>query len=99
MLLIMSMIFSPMTIANDTLENIEKTDKGYLFTEEQIIELANYIEKLRTENQKLEAKLDQAEKELEKAYKDDNIFDLRSLSDAVTGAGIASLIILISQNF
>jgi len=89
-----------MTIAqSDVLDNIEKTDEGYLFTDKQIIKLANYIEQLRTENQKLQAKLDQAEKELEKAYKDDNIFDLTSLSDAVTGAGIASLIILISQNF
>jgi len=82
---------------SDVLDNIEKTEEGYLFTDEQIVKLANYIEQLRTENQKLQAKLDQAERELEKAYKDDNIFDLTSLSDAVTGAGIASLIILISQ--
>ena len=82
---------------NNILQNIEKTDKGYLFTNEQIIKLANYIEKLKTENQRLNAQLKQAEKELEKAYNDDNIFDLRSLNDKITGAGIAALIIMISN--
>ena len=85
-----------MTIASDTLENIEKTEQGYLLTEEQIIKLANHIESLRSENEKLKLQLEQAKKELDKAYSQENIFDLRSLSDAITGAGIASLIILIS---
>lgn len=99
------MIFSMTAIAqNNTLDNIEKTEEGYLLTNKQIIELANYIEELRAENKRMEAKLESAN-ELIQEYKkqienyekaQDNSFFTR-LGDGVTGAGIASLLIIISQ--
>jgi len=60
--------------------------------------LANYIEELKVENLKLNMKLEQANKELEKAYADKSPFNFTRLSDKITGAGLAALIILIAQN-
>ncbi len=98
------MIFSTIAIANEPLQNIKKTDEGYLLTNQQIIELANYIEELRAENERLQAKVDSAN-ELIVEYKKqidnyeqqqgNNFF--QRLGDGVTGAGIASLLIILSQ--
>ncbi|MFW6265045.1 MAG: hypothetical protein ACOC3B_02960 [Bacillota bacterium] len=86
------------TIANEPdLSEIEKTEEGYLFSEEQVIELADYIEELRTENEKLETQLDQAKEEIEKSYDEESYLDLRTVSNYLTGAGIASLIIMIAN--
>ena len=99
------MIFSPIVIANEDFdyENIEvDTDEEgnpvLKLTKEQFIKLADYIEELKTENKRINAKLDQAEIELKKAYEKEKGFDLTRLSDTITGAGIASLIILLAQN-
>ena len=78
-------------------DNIEKVDEGYLFSEDDVIELANYIENLEAENKRLKAQLEQAEKEIELAYENENIIDMRTISNYLTGAGIASLIILIAD--
>ena len=43
-------------------------------------------------------KLDQANIELEKAYTNESSFNFTWLSDKITGAGLAALIILIAQN-
>ena len=97
-ILTISFASAEMTIANEPdLSEIEKTEEGYLFSEEQVIELANYIEELRAENQKLELQLEQAKEEIEDAYDDRSYLDLRTISNYLTGAGIASLIILISN--
>lgn len=91
-------MMSSTILANDTLDNIEKTDEGFLFTEDQVIELANYIEELEAENEKLEKKLEQAEKEIDKAYEnEESIFDMRRFNDYLSGAGVASLLILIAN--
>jgi len=93
-----------MTATANTLENIEQTEEGYLLTNKQIIELANYIEELRAENERLQAKIDAAnelitenKKQIDnyKQQQGGNIF--QRLGDGVTGAGIASLLIIISQ--
>ena len=78
-------------------DNIEKVDEGYLFSEDDVIELANYIEELEAENKRLKAQLEQAEKEIELAYENESIIDMRTISNYLTGAGIASLIILIAD--
>ena len=95
-LLVSSIIFSPIVTANE-FDNIEKVDEGYLFSEDDVIELANYIEELEAENKRLKAQLEQAEKEIDTAYKNENIIDMRTISNYLTGAGIASLIILIAN--
>ena len=80
-------------------ENIEVDQEGNLaLTKEQYVKLANYIEELKAENLKLSLKLEQANKELEKAYAEESPFNLTRLSDKITGAGLAALIILIAQN-
>ena len=95
-LLVSSIIFSPIVTANE-FDNIEKVDEGYLFSENDVIELANYIEELEAENKRLKAQLEQAEKEIDTAYENENIIDMRTISNYLTGAGIASLIILIAD--
>jgi hypothetical protein len=84
------MISFPITAQE--LENIKKTEKGYLLTDEQMISLAEYIEDLRVENEKLNAKLDQAKKELERAYNPDY---MQRFSDGLKGAALATVIISI----
>jgi len=80
-------------------ENIEVDKEGNLvLTKDQYVKLANYIEELKAENLKLNMKLEQANKELEKAYADENPFNFTRLSDKITGAGLAALIILIVLN-
>ena len=80
-------------------ENIEVDKEGNLvLTKVQYVKLANYIEKLKVENLKLNLKIEQANKELEKAYEEKSPFNLSRLSDKITGAGLAVLIILIAQN-
>lgn len=83
-------------LAESDLENIELTDQGYLISEEQIIKLANYISELETSNQRLKAQLEQAEKELERAYTKGNDI-IQRVGDGLTGAGLAALIVLIAQ--
>lgn len=83
-------------LANETLSNIEKTEEGYLLTQDQIISLANYIAELRADNERLNAKLDEAMKQLEEAYEQKPVSFIQRLGDGITGAGIASLLILIA---
>jgi len=79
-------------------ENIKVDKEGILvLTKDQYVKLANYIEELKAENLKLNIKLEQANKELERAYTEKNTFNLTRLSDKITGAGLAALIILIVQ--
>src|SRR6056297_4074469 len=98
------MIFSQSVMGGNGLDeveykNIEVDKEGNLvLTKDQYVKLANYIEELKAENLKLNLKLEQANKELEKAYADENPFNLTRLSDKITGAGLAALIILIVQN-
>ena len=80
-------------------ENIEvDKEENLVLTKEQYVKLANYIEELKVENLKLSLKLEQANKELEKAYEEESPFNFTRLSDKITGAGLAALIILIAQN-
>lgn len=47
----------PSTIlAQSNLENLEKVEGGYFISNENIVSLAQYIESLKTENEKLKAK-------------------------------------------
>jgi len=99
------MTFSMTTIAqNNTLDNIEKTREGYLLTNQQIIELANYIEELRAENKRMKAKIESANKLIQEYKKQIDNYEkaqgnsfFTRLGDGVTGAGIASLLIIMSQ--
>jgi len=78
---------------------IEVDKEGHLvLTKDQYVKLANYIEELKAENLKLNLRLEQANKELEKAYSEKSSFNLTRLSDKITGAGLAAQIILIAQN-
>ena len=61
MLLIVLMMTSPITIAN---EYIEKTDNGYYLSEENAVKLANYIESLKSEIAKKDAKIEALEESL-----------------------------------
>ena len=92
-------LISPAILAQK-LENIKTQQKDgeqvLILTESQYIALANYIEELETENKKLQAKLDQAIAEVEKAY-DDNAIDFSGLGGAITGAGLAALLISLSK--
>lgn len=98
-LLSFSIIFSPAIRSEEVPQNIEVDQQGNLvLTPEQYIKLANYIEELKAENQKLELRLEQALIEVEKAYEQQNSFNLTSLSDKITGAGIAALLILLAEN-
>ncbi len=82
----------------DPFQNIEKTEKGYLLSEAQIIKLANYIAKLQAENERLQLQLEQALVELEKAYNENQTEDIiQRVGDGLTGAGLAALIVLIAQ--
>ena len=104
LLLSFLMIFSQSVMGGNGLdevdyENIEVDKEGNLvLTKDQYVKLANYIEELKAENLKLNMKLEQANKELEKAYADENPFNFTRLSDKITGAGLAALIILIVLN-
>ena len=98
------MIFSMTTIASEPLKNIEQVEEGYLLTNQQIIELANYIEELRAEIERKDAQLDAANeliqeyrKQIENYEQATNRTFFTRLGDGVTGAGIASLLIIISQ--
>ena len=101
----MLMMSSPILAQTNemNLKNITKTEKGWLLTDEQMVSLANYIKELKgwKEKSKEQAKLiDEYEKQmanykeqLEKEKKADNI---KRIDDTLTGAGLASLIILIA---
>ena len=98
------MIFSMTAIASEPLKNIEQVEEGYLLTNQQIIELANYIEELRAEIERKDAQLDAANeliqeyrKQIENYEQATNRTFFTRLGDGVTGAGIASLLIIISQ--
>lgn len=100
-LLIFTMIFSPIMMANEKApeyKNIEVDKNGNLIlTPDQYIQLANYIEELKADRDKYKAKYEQAMIELEKAYEEDNnSIDITKLT--LTGAGIAALILLLAQN-
>ena len=91
-------------IASEPLKNIEQVEEGYLLTNQQIIELANYIEELRAEIERKDAQLDAANeliqeyrKQIENYEQATNRTFFTRLGDGVTGAGIASLLIIISQ--
>ena len=56
MLLIMSMM-SLTTLANE-LDNLKKVEGGYFISNDNMVSLANYIEQLKTDKQKLQAKVD-----------------------------------------
>lgn len=83
-------------VSANELQNISKTDAGYLISEDQLIKLANYISELESSNLRLKAQLEQAEKELERTYMKGNDI-LRRVGDGLTGAGLAALIVLIAQ--
>lgn len=87
-----------MIIASDY-ENIEvDEDKNLILTPAQHIALADYIEGLETRVKKLESQLEQANNELKKAYKDDNSIDLTKFDGILTGAGIATLLVILAGN-
>lgn len=96
MLMMFSMISRAETGTGAKLQHIERTEEGYLFNENQIIELANYISELEAENERLRAERDQAVEEIEKAYEEDTV-DFRQFENYLTGAGLAALIILIAE--
>jgi len=97
-LLICTMIFSPMMMANEKeYENIEVDKEGNLIlTPDQYIQLADYISELEAENKKLKAKLEQAEIELKKAYEENNDIDITK--KALTAAGIVALILILANS-
>ena len=98
-LLICTMIFSPMMMANEKeYENIEVDKEGNLIlTPDQYIQLADYISELEAENKKLKAKLEQAEIELKKAYEEKGN-DIDITGKTLTAAGIAALIIMLANS-
>lgn len=56
------------------------------------------ISELEYDKEKAEAKLEQAQKELEKAYENNSKNDIfQRAGDGLTGAGLAALLILIAQ--
>ena len=67
MLLIMSMM-SLTTLANE-LDNLKKVEGGYFISNDNMVSLANYIEQLKTDNQKLQAKVDALNEALESERK------------------------------
>ena len=125
MLLVLLTIASPNVKANVPFANIEKTNGGYLLSDENIIALANYIQELQNENVRLQSVVDALNKSLqeertiaeklldEKDYVIDlqvrQIDDLKFLyenskptiidkaNSVLGGAGIAAIIILLSQ--
>jgi len=101
------MTFSPMIIAGEIdwpgkviegHENIKvvevEGEKYLILSEAQYTELANHIEQLKADKEKYKAQLEQAKKEVEKAY---DTKPTMSFDDLLTGAGLASLLILITQ--
>lgn len=84
----------------ESFEVIEVDGTRYLIiTEDKYVELANYIEEVETDRDKERAKRKQAEKEVDKAYKeDDAIFSWKRADDMLTGAGVAALLILIAED-
>lgn len=82
---------------NIQVEQDEQGNKLLILTQDQFISLANYIEELETDVKTLEAKLAQAEIEIEKAYNDDKkgALDLSNL--AVGGAVLASILVALSK--
>lgn len=65
MLLVLLTTFSTDARANTPLTNIEKTNGGYLLTDENIIALANYIQELQAENVRLQSVVDALNKSLQ----------------------------------
>ena len=63
------------------LENIKKTEQGYLISQEDIIELANYIKEMETKVGKLEAKVQTLEEVLaeERKYFDNKLSQANEL--------------------
>jgi uncharacterized coiled-coil DUF342 family protein len=97
-----------MTSIASELENIKKTEEGYLLTPKQIQQLAQYIEDLRTENEKLKVKLEKANALIDEYMKQIKNYEelvkenktegfIAKIGTGLTGAGLASLLILISQ--
>lgn len=101
LLLIFLIGFSPVIIASNYKNIDTETNEDGEFilklTSEQYLKLADYISELESKNKKLEAKLEQALKELNKAYEKNKGFNLARLSDGLTGAGIATLLVLLAQ--
>lgn len=93
-------MISPAVLSQE-LQNIEAKQKGdetvLILTEAQYIALANYIEEIETENKRLQAELDQAIEEVEKAYNNKNSLDFSGLGGAITGAGIAAILISLTK--
>jgi tRNA(Phe) wybutosine-synthesizing methylase Tyw3 len=88
------MIFSQIALSKEY-ENIEVDQKGNLIlTPDQYTMIADYIEELKAENARLQAKLDQAMEELEKAY---NEKDINITDKAMTAAGIIALILILAN--
>ena len=85
------------------LENVKKVEEGWLFSDNQVVSLANHIKELRGYKElakergelikEYEKQIDNYEEEDKKDKKNDNI---QRFDDALTGAGLASLIILIA---
>jgi len=97
--MIFTMMINPKVNSQD-FENIEVDEnKNLILTPEQYIKLADYISELKAENKNLKSQLEQANEELDKAYSDsDNSIDLTQFSKVLTGAGIATLLIILSGN-
>lgn len=101
----MLMMSSPILAQTDkmNLENVKKTEKGWLLTDKQMISLANHIKELRGYKElakergelikEYEKQMDNYKEQLKKEKKADNI---QRIDDGLTGAGIASLIVLIA---
>ena len=79
-------------------ENIIVTEieghKYLVLSEAQYTELANHIEKLKAKNKRKDEKLEQAKEEIKKAYDTKTSMSFR---DLLTGAGVASLLIILTQ--
>ena len=105
MLVIMLMMYFPILAQTNemNLQNIEKTKEGWLLTDEQMVSLANHIKELKGYKEKSERQADLIDeyelqmanyKEQLKKEQEQNNFE--RFDDTLTGAGLASLIILIA---
>lgn len=88
----MAQDFDNITVTEDAEGN-----KKLVLTSDQFVSLANYIESLETEVKTLEAKLAQAELEIEKAYNETKSGSVDLSNLAVGGAVLASILIALSK--
>ena len=70
-----------------------KDEKYLIMSENQYTEFANYVEELKASDKRKKEKLEQANKELEKAYSQKGF----TFSNVLDGAEVALLLMLLAQ--